>query len=273
MKTALTESQIDSYHKNGFLAVENFLNSQELEKLCEDVARGVKQIGSRRVGGDVNKEFDSDGTSYYDQVFLQKVNLWKFSDAIKEFFLNPSLGKMLCELADTDGMRIWHDQTLQKKPWGNPTAWHLDNPYWSFYSHQSISIWIALDDVILQNGCLYYLPGSHKIARYDNVNIGQNMADLFEFYPEFNDIEAVPIEMKAGSCGFHNGLTAHAAGPNMTPYWRRAMTCAYMPDGSTFNGQQNILSAEQFRKLTVGDLMDNENQNPLVWSKEMDVAK
>jgi ectoine hydroxylase-related dioxygenase (phytanoyl-CoA dioxygenase family) len=35
-------------------------------------------------------------------------------------------------------------------------------------------------------------------------------------------------------------LAAHGAGANMTRGQRRAMTCAYMPDGSTFNGVQNI---------------------------------
>ncbi len=64
--------------------------------------------------------------------------------------------------------------------------------------------------------------------------------------------------------GVHNGLSAHGAGPNMTPYPKRAMTCAYMPVGARFNGQKNILSDEQVAKLKVGDVLDDEQQNPLV---------
>ncbi|MFQ5639299.1 MAG: hypothetical protein ACE5IR_15050, partial [bacterium] len=41
------------------------------------------------------------------------------NDFIKKFFLDPALGEMLCQLAGIDGMRIWHDQTLQKPPWAN----------------------------------------------------------------------------------------------------------------------------------------------------------
>jgi len=73
--------------------------------------------------------------------------------------------------------------------------------------------------------------------------------------------------MKAGSCSFHNGLTIHGANANMTPGSRRAMTCAYMPDGNTFNGIQNILSDEQVAKLSIGDVMDDEEQNPLIYSR------
>ena len=66
---------------------------------------------------------------------------------------------------------------------------------------------------------------------------------------------AVPAEMKAGSCSFHNGLIAHGAGANMTPGWRRAMTCGFMPDGCTFNGKQNILTDEQFASYQIGDVL------------------
>ena len=51
----------------------------------------------------------------------------------------------------------------------------------------------------------------------------------------------------------------------MTPGFRRAMTCAYMPDGSTFNGQQNILSKEQLAKYKVGDVLEDDDFNPLLY--------
>ncbi len=270
MNTNLTQEQIDTYQRDGYLIFEEFLPDDELNEMRTAVTEGVSKMGRQKIAGDGNKEL-VEGDTYYDRVFLQRLNLWKINDVIKKYFLNPKLGEMLCELAGITGIRIWHDQTLQKQPWANPTAWHLDNPYWSFHSKNAISIWIALDDATLQNGCLYYLPGSHKISRYDNVDIGVNISDLFKFYPEFKTIEPIAATMKAGMAGVHNGLTAHAAGPNMTPYPRRAMTCAYMPDGARFNGQQNILSDEQVAKLKVGDVLDDENQNRLVCSKKMDI--
>ena len=84
-------------------------------------------------------------------------------------------------------------------------------------------------------------------------------------YPQWKEIMPVPAQMKAGSCSFHNGLIGHGAGPNMTPGWRRAMTCGYMPDGSTFNGNQNILTKEWLETLTVGYVLDDDSQNPLLY--------
>ena len=51
----------------------------------------------------------------------------------------------------------------------------------------------------------------------------------------------------------------------MTNGYRRAMTCAYMPDGSTFNGQRNILKDEQIARLEVGDVLRDPAQNPMVY--------
>ena len=93
------------------------------------------------------------------------------------------------------------------------------------------------------------------------------MDSLFELYPKFIGREPVAAPMKAGSCSFHNGMLVHAAGANMTPHVRRAMTCAFMPDGSTYNGQQNILSDAQIAKLNVGDVLDDAAQNPLIYTR------
>ena len=80
------------------------------------------------------------------------------------------------------------------------------------------------------------------------------------------EIDPVPVPMKAGDCSFHNGLVAHGAGANMTRGRRIAMTCAYMPEGSTFNGQKNILPKDYFESLKIGDVLENDDQNPIVYS-------
>ena len=88
---------------------------------------------------------------------------------------------------------------------------------------------------------------------------------IFEAYPQFAQVVSVSAPMKAGSCSFHNGLTIHGAGANMTSGHRRAMTCAYMPDGNIFNGEPNILPEKYLKTLAVGDLLNNEEQNPLIY--------
>lgn len=263
MKTKLTREQIENYQENGFIVIEDFLLAQELEIWRDAVEEAVAERGQRRFAGADNYKDET----YYSKVFVQRVNLWQDNDKIRKLIVDRRLGKMAAELAGVEGIRLWMDQALNKQPWANPTGWHLDNPYWSYHSRDTLSLWIALDDATLENGCLYFLPGSHKTATFDKnaATIGENIGDLFRGYPDWTTLEAVPVPLKAGSCSFHNGLLAHAAGSNMTPRWRRAMACGYMPDGCTFNGIRNILSDEQVAKLKVGDLLDDDRQNPLLY--------
>lgn len=262
MKNSLTNEQVEQYQRDGFLAIEGFLDADELDRwrqVTDDAVRRRLEDG----GGLTNKRRDD----YYAQVFTQCLRLADTHEEMHEVMFDPRLGETAATLAGVDGMRIWHDQALIKPPYGNPTAWHLDNPYWSFSSREAISIWVALDDATLQNGCMWYLPGTHKLATWDNPSIGANMRDIFKFYSEWEQIEALSAPVPAGSAVFHNGLTAHGAGANMTPRPRRAMTCAYMPDGSAFNGKRNILPEEYFNSLQSGDVLDDEKQNPLIWKK------
>ena len=124
-------------------------------------------------------------TEYVDNVFTQRLNLWLTNDKMKKIMLDEGLGRMAAELSGVDGIRMWHDQALIKEPWANPTAWHIDNPKWSFHSRDSLSIWVALDDVTMQNGCMYLLPGTHKEASFDNIHTAASMRDLFKVYPQW----------------------------------------------------------------------------------------
>ena len=273
MKNELSQQQIENYQIDGFVVIEDFLSPEELEfwrtALDEAVAKrnGNKMPDRKEVYG---KGDDAD-KSYYDNVFDQLINLWQDNDKMRQVMLDERLGKMAAQLAGVDGIRIWHDQALIKKPWANPTSWHLDTPYWSFSDRRALSIWVALDDATYENGCLFFIPGSCHTTTFENPGIGKNMGAIFITYPEFKKSKSVPAVMKAGSCSFHNGLNIHGAHANMTPGFRRAMTCAYMPDGNTYNGTQNILSDEQIANLKVGDLLNDDNQNPLIYSRSSQV--
>ena len=267
MRASATEAEIASYQENGFVVIEDLLTEDELEAWRAGVDEAVEQRGRVAIPG-FGEEPQQPEFSYYQKVFTQRVNLWQTNDAMRVLILDERIGKLATELAGVDGMRIYHDQALIKEPWGNPTAFHLDVPYWAFTSADAISIWVALDDSTLQNGALLFVPGSHKAERFDNVGIGPSLGDLFTVYPEWGQVMPVACPIRAGSCTFHNGLTAHGAGANMTPGRRRAMTAGFMPEGSTFNGSTSIYRPEQLVRMTVGDVLDDEEQTPLLYSRK-----
>jgi phytanoyl-CoA hydroxylase len=269
MRFQVSDEQVAYFQKNGFIVVEDFLSAEELEYWRAAVMEAVEERGGKKMPGKDTKIGEDDGINedaeYFGKVFDQLLNLWQTNEKVKELMIDERIGEMAARLAGVEGIRIWHDQALIKRPWANPTAWHLDTPFWSFSDKRALSIWIALDDATLENGCLYFIPGSHIITGFKNSGIGKNMDGIFQVYPECAKTPPFVAKMKAGSCSFHNGLTIHGAGANMTPGFRRAMTCAYMPDGNVFNGQENILPEEYLRTLKIGDLLNNDQQNPLIY--------
>ena len=265
MNTTLTPEQIAFYRENGFVLHRNLLAPAEMAELKTAVLDTVQAMGKKKFAEDSIE--GEEGENFYDKVFTQRVNLWRINPTVKRYMLDRTLGRALCQLSGRPGYRMWHDQTLIKEPFGNATAWHLDNPNWSFYSPDSISIWIALEDATVENGCMWFVPGTPRFARYEHSPIGYNMADLFKVYPEMAKIETVPAVMKAGDCSFHNGLTAHGAGANMTRRRRIAMVGIYMPVGSTFNGVRNVLPKPYFESLKPGDVLANDDWNPVVYAE------
>jgi phytanoyl-CoA hydroxylase len=260
----VTPEQIAQYRTHGFVVMRDFFDADELARWRVVTDEAVDE----RMHATAADAPEHD--SYYARVFTQCQRLADTHVGMAELILDPRLGEIAATLAGLDGIRVWHDQALIKPPYGNPTAWHLDDPFWSFDSGDAISIWIALDDATVENGCLWYLPGSQRDARFDQTPIGENFGALFDLYPEWLELEPVAAPCRAGTAIFHNGLVAHAAGANMTPRPRRAMTCAYMPDGATYNGKpHSVLPREYVEQLGVGEPIDDARVVPLVWRREV----
>lgn len=129
---------------------------------------------------------------------------------MKQLIIDERIGKMAAELAQVEGLRVWHDQEFIKKHWTNPTAWHLDTPYWSFDHREVFSILIALNDTILESGS-FFIAGSDMETRFDDPDITKNMNTIFQQYPQFVKIRSLDDPMKADSFSFSNGLSIHSA--------------------------------------------------------------
>lgn len=210
------------------------------------------------------------GTSRTD-VFTQRMQLRRTSPDLKPLVEDPRLGRLATLLEGVDAVRIYLDQALVKEPYGAPTQYHLDLPWWAFDSPSSCTIWVALDDSTLQNGCLYFVPGSHRLGLTSAGDLGPDLGAVFTAHPEAA-AAPTPCPLPAGGCSIHNARTVHGAGANMTPGRRRPMTIAYMPDGACYNGTRDVrvLGAAYVDSLTDGDLLRNDELNPVVYSHAAD---
>lgn len=239
-QSLLTSEHRAFYQENGFVQVDNVMSEQELIELrqyMEEVM--VEESGS------LSLQTDKKGGGYY-RVLNQRVNVWRDHGGMHKYSLNPRFAQMALELTGASGIRLFHDHALWKMPGDSkPTPWHQDFPYWPMNEQSAMSIWIALDDVDERNGCMMFVPKSHKAGKLNPINLA-NPQDLFEFVKgtEYENTKPVNVPLKAGSCTFHNGLTFHYAHSNVTDKPRRVLAIIYMPDGTTFNGKKHPVTVD-----------------------------
>src|SRR5947207_4052478 len=119
MKYQLSEEQIQSYQENGFIIIENFLSTEELDHWRKSVNAAVEERAGIKIPGRNIKTGDADGinedSDYFAKVFDQLLNLWQTNETVKGMMIDQWIGKMAAQLSGADGIRVWHDQALIKR--------------------------------------------------------------------------------------------------------------------------------------------------------------
>jgi ectoine hydroxylase-related dioxygenase (phytanoyl-CoA dioxygenase family) len=149
-----------------------------------------------------------------------------------DIIFSPQVTVPIAQLLGTSRVRFWHDQVFYKPP-RHPgvVPWHQDYSYWTRATPPNhITINILLDDASLENGCVHYVPGSHKWGLLPKVSFGGNMDAMKEALPEHlrPAFKPVPAVGKAGQASFHHSHTVHGSYQNASDRPRRAVVLNYM---------------------------------------------
>ena len=116
-----------------------------------------------------------------------------------------------------------------KPPQFQGQAWHQDEIYIPTRDRSLIGGWIALDDATVENGCLWILPGSHRMGYLYPQKPHTNL-DEFDYAEEsygFDDSKEIPVEVKAGSVVFFHGYMLHRSRKNRSKIYRRVLVNHY----------------------------------------------
>lgn len=226
----LSEEKVNFYRENGFVQINNVLTESELDEL----GLYLDEVMS------IEEGTASKSNSAYARVLNQKVNTWKSHAGMCKFAFHSRFADMARQLTGVNGIRFYHDHALWKNAKDSKeTPWHQDFPKWPMNESGALSIWIALEDVNENNGCMKFIPKSHKLNNIKNIRLTES-EDIFE-YAKGTGItkeQEVCVPLKAGSCTFHDGLTFHYAHHNMADKPRKAYSIIYYPEGTTYNGKQ-----------------------------------
>lgn len=150
---------------------------------------------------------------------------------LRDFALSSDVADAIRELLGESAISLaqaHHNCVMTKAPdHSSATLWHQDVRYWSFDRPELVSMWVALGDENLQNGCLRVIPGSHRQefdrGRFDHALFLR--PDVPENKPLLRS--AHPVELSAGDVLFFHCRLLHAAGPNRSDQVKLAGVFTY----------------------------------------------
>lgn len=134
----------------------------------------------------------------------------------------PAIVDMMETLYGPD-LLLWSSSLFAKPP-ARPDAkeeypWHRDMYNWSLQPMVNISAWLAITDTTIENGCIEFYPGSHKVDIPCLPDTAKGTNDRFKHSadPSFLDeSKAVSVPMRAGEFVLFNERTLHHSNPNQT---------------------------------------------------------
>jgi len=216
-----TQTEIDQFHRDGFIVAKGVIKGEELAELREAADRVMEEgmAGLNEEGHRYRPNPDGSRT-YFRSEFM-----WDRDPVFQAVTANPSLLAHYGQLVGHPFMPIV-DSFVCKIPEGDvPVHWHQDPPFgdpeWpDTHPIPNIDADIYLDHSTVENGCVWAIPGHHLVGHVEVENYSEEML--------FDELGAVPIELGPGDVSFHCLSAPHGSAGNPTSDLRRTFYVHYM---------------------------------------------
>ena len=244
----LSDDDRERFAKDGYLVFRGFLSQSELQGIDAEITQLIdsrlNQVPSEHVFSE----------TFGEKATLKQIqHLDRYLETISCLFHRGSLKHLADEiLGETSvGMNV---QYFNKPPAGNqPTPAHQHAYYFKLTPPHALTMWLALDKVNQNNGCVRYLPGSQlkglrEHARTTTLGFSQGIQN----YPSTHEADSeVPITADPGDLLVHHALTIHRAESNQSKTLnRRAVGFIYYAESAT----EDQIAKNNYERMLENDL-------------------
>jgi ectoine hydroxylase-related dioxygenase (phytanoyl-CoA dioxygenase family) len=244
-RARLTAEQVKFYQREGYLLPHQpVFSPPKFERL-----RAIFEEDLERYGED-----DLDMLHVRDPRLLE----FLLDDAVLDLvepIVGPNIG-------------LWASHFLSKQPYqGKATPWHEDSAYWAgrVSTMEGIcTVWLALDLVNRENGCMKVIPGTHlSVGGFSEYEATDNaVLNIFDrqIKPELIDeSDAVYFELQPNECSLHEARIMHGADANTSPRRRAGYTMRYFPTTTRLIPERN--ASHQIWLARGQDIAGNQYEN------------
>jgi hypothetical protein len=223
--------QVVFFREQGYLAGVRVLTDAQVSALREEL-EGL--MDPAHPGHHLFYEFHSNESTEPSTVLFHALGAWRVAPGFHDLLWNPAFVVPASQLLDGP-VRFWHDQLFCKPSrHGGVVAWHQDYSYWTRTEPIAhLTCWIALDDATVENGCLQYVPGSHRWDLLPKPALAGTMDAIQSVLSEEQKAAFAPVavELPRGYAAFHHPLMLHGSSANRSDRQRRGTVINVVRDG------------------------------------------
>jgi ectoine hydroxylase-related dioxygenase (phytanoyl-CoA dioxygenase family) len=229
--SGLTAAEIEQYHRDGYVIPQFRLTSARVDALRATLDRLIAENPGVRPEKLVSAHIEG-----------QNDEGVKGSRDFLELAHEPDIVDMVAQVIGDDVI-LWGCHVFCKPGGtGYETPWHQDGHYWPIRPLATCTVWIALDKVDRENGCLKVIPGSHRDKTLvdhltedrEDLVLSQRTAD-----GTFDSATEVALELEPGQMSLHDVYMIHGADANRSDRRRAGVALRYMPATSVFERNLN----------------------------------
>jgi phytanoyl-CoA hydroxylase len=250
----LTIEQLGLFDRNGFLLLENFVDDPSCDRLRERAAElvrdfdpeGLVSIFSTREQTRTSDEyflesgdkirfffeehaFQTDGT--LNQSKEQSINkighaLHDLDPIFDKFSRTPEIEQLVSDLGIDNPLLLQSMYIFKQPRIGGEVTCHQDATFLYAEPLRLIGLWFALEDATIDNGCLWAIPGGHRLglkSRFVRAEGGGTRFEVIDDTP-WPERQVQPLEVKRGSVIVLHPLLPHLSRKNRSPRSRHAYT-------------------------------------------------
>ncbi len=238
----LSDEQVAHFQEFGYVSGVRVLSDEQVETLRSELA---ELVNPTHPGNKLFYEYNSNESADPSRVLFHALGAWRITPGFHDLLWNPAFTVPASQLLD-GAVRFWHDQLFCKPAQhGGVVAWHQDYSYWTRTKPMAhLTCWIGLDDASRDNGCMQYIPGSHRWELLPVTGLAGDMNAIQTVLSEEQkrQFKPVAIELTKGECTFHHPLMVHGSYENSTDGPRRAAVINVLREGVCSDSDAELLA-------------------------------
>lgn len=214
------------YEKDGFLKVENFCGEERMLELEGELARYNETIVPNLPSGDI--VYETDATTGQRTGVRNLWRMEKYSPYFDQFSRQPEIIELVSALVNGEPVLMAVELFAKPARIGSAVPYHQDNGYFNLTPPDALTLWLALDDSAIENGCVYYARGSHRqgVLPHKASLVPGNSWGLAE-RPDPTQLDEVPGTVRRGSAILHHRCLLHRSEKNLSERPRRGLLMVY----------------------------------------------